>query len=632
MPLITLREVSLAFGGPPLLDHVQLAIDKGERLCLVGRNGTGKSTLLKLVVGELRADDGELVLQQGIRIARLAQEVPPALHGSIYDVVAGGVEALGPLLAEHHELTHRLANGEEGLLDRLDRVQREIEVAGGWELDQRVEALLSRMGLTGDLPFAGLSGGMKRRVMLARALVTEPDLLLLDEPTNHLDIDGIRWLEERLLAWGGALLFITHDRAFLRRLATRIIELDRGRLSSWPGNYDQYLERKQQALEAEAAENARFDKRLADEEVWIRQGIKARRTRNEGRVRSLVAMRRERADRRERMGRARFEIGGAEASGKVVIDAQNLSYDWGEQPIVRDLTTTIIRGDKVGIIGPNGTGKTTLIKLLLGEIPPRNGSVKLGARVEVAYFDQLRAALDEEKSVRDNVSEGSDQVTVNGHSRHVMSYLADFLFPSQRANTPVKALSGGERNRLLLAKLFTRPANLLVLDEPTNDLDVESLELLESLLVEYEGTVLLVSHDRAFLDNVVTSTLVFEGDGRVAEYVGGYEEWLRQRPPPPTPSLPTAPAKPSAPAAPSSAPAEAAKKGRKLSYKEQRELEALPGRIEQLETEQTQLQAQLGDPELYRQGGDGVATTQARLATIEAELTTAYARWEALDS
>ncbi len=528
MSLLTLRDVSLQFSGPALLDKVNLQIDDRERVALIGRNGMGKSTLLKIIAGLHAADEGEI--QSGTsKISYLSQEVPRDLHGTIFDLVAGGLEEQADLVRRYHHATLAVVEDpSEANFDALSRAQQQLEAADGWQLEQQIETVLSRLSLDADLLFETLSGGLRRRALLARELVKSPDLLILDEPTNHLDIESIAWLEQFLLNWSGALLFVTHDRAFMQRLATRILELDRGQLTDWPGNYQNYLRRREERANAEALENARFDKKLSQEEVWIRQGIKARRTRNEGRVRALEAMRKAYGERRVKQGTAKIQLQEAERSGKLVVDAEDVTYGWNEQPVIRRFSTRIMRGDKIGIIGPNGVGKSTLLNLLLGKLTPTSGSIRLGSQLEVAYFDQLRAALDLEKSVRDNVSGGSDKVEVNGKSRHVISYLQDFLFDPGRAMQPVNALSGGERNRLLLARLFTRPANLLVLDEPTNDLDIETLELLEELLVDYQGTVLLVSHDREFLDNVVTSTLVFEGDGRVNAYVGGYADWQRQ--------------------------------------------------------------------------------------------------------
>ena len=626
MALITLRNLHLSYGSPPLLDGVDVAIQAGERLCLLGRNGEGKSTLLKVLAGEVPPDDGERVLTQGARVARLTQEVPADLNGTVFDVVADGLGDLASQVKAYHAASRQVADDHSAsAMERLARAQHALEAADGWQLEQRVETVMSRMQLDPAAEFAALSGGMKRRVLLARALAGEPDLLLLDEPTNHLDIDAIAWLEEFLLNWNGTLVFVTHDRSFLRRLATRIVELDRGRVADFPGDYDNYLRRRAEMDHAEAQANARFDKKLAQEEVWIRQGIKARRTRNEGRVRQLKALRDQYRQRRGRLGTARIELNAADRSGKLVCEAVDVSYAWDARPIVRDFSTTIVRGDRIGIIGPNGCGKSTLLNLLLGRLRPDRGRIELGTRLEIAYFDQLRAQLEDDRTVIDNVAGGSDKVTVNGKTKHVISYLQDFLFPPQRCRQPVGALSGGERNRLLLAKLFTRPANVLVLDEPTNDLDVETLELLEELLLDFDGTLLLVSHDRAFLDNVVTSTLVFEGEGRVNAYVGGYADWLRQRPE--VVSEAVGKTKPKAETPPPAAEA----KPKKLSYKDQRELAALPQRIEALDAELAQIQVALGDPDLYRDAPQRVTELQARMTEVEAELEQAYARWEALE-
>jgi len=626
MPLLRFDKVSLAYGHHPLLHQVDLEVEAGERVCLVGRNGSGKSTLMRVITGEAIPDDGEVWRADTLRIAHLEQEVPPDSRLTIFETVAEGLGEAGKLITGYHKAS-LASDGSPGALAELAGLQARIEAQGGWNQAHKVDAALDHLGLPAEKPFAECSGGLRRQVMLARALVSAPDLLLLDEPTNHLDIAAILWLEEFLLEFRGALVFITHDRTFLRHLATRIVELDRGRLRSFPGDFDRYLQRRDEVLEAEARAAAKFDKKLAEEEAWIRKGIQARRTRNEGRVRALEAMRRERARRLETQGSASFGLDTGEASGKLVVDLADVSFRYGEHWIVRDLSTRILRGDRVGIVGPNGSGKSTLLRLILGELAPTSGRVVSGTRLSTAYFDQQRAQLDPDKTVRQNVSEGSDYVDVRGRSRHVIGYLKDFLFPAERIDSPVKALSGGERNRLLLAKLFTRPANLMVLDEPTNDLDVDTLELLEDLLAEYDGTLLLVSHDRAFLDNVVTSTLVFEGDGRVDEYVGGYEDWLRQR------RVPRAPAgtraRPDSPARERTA---ARADRRKLSYKDQRELETLPARIEALEREQAALQEAMHDPGFYRQGGEAIAVHRARLQAIEDELGTAYTRWEALES
>jgi ATP-binding cassette subfamily F protein uup len=662
MPLISLRSVSLSYGAPPLLDAVDLDIDAGERVCLLGRNGAGKSTLLRIIDGEVQPDSGERRVGQGVRIARLAQEAPPGGDQSVLDVVAGGLGELGALVGEYYRLSHHLgadssgetADGDQtAALERMAVIQQRLEADGGWEIEQRAERVISRLGLDADARYATLSGGLRRRVMLACALVSEPDLLLLDEPTNHLDIETIEWLEEFLLGFRASLLFITHDRRFLRRIATRILELDRGRLTDWPGDYDNYLRRREERLNAEAKERERFDKKLAEEEVWIRQGIKARRTRNEGRVRALKALRDERRARREGPGQARIRLDAAERSGKLVIEAEGVSFDWGGEPVIAGLDTLILRGDRVGIIGPNGAGKSTLLKLLLGELEPTSGRIRRGTNLQVAYFDQLRDQLDPNKSVRDNVAGGSDKVEVGGSVKHVLSYLKDFLFTPERAQQPVSALSGGERNRLLLARLFTQPANLLVLDEPTNDLDAETLELLEDLLTDFPGTLLLVSHDRDLLDNVVTSTLVLEGNGRVGDYVGGYSDWLRQRPASQGKpagkgesrpgSLPGSQSQSKSQARPNSKPspstdagatlaAKSRKPSAKLGYKDQRELEQLPQRIEALEAEQEALHQRMADPAIYQGDGSAVAAAKARLVEVEAELAASYARWESLEA
>ncbi len=589
MPLLTLRSVGLAFGGPDLFDGLDFSLDRGERVCLLGRNGEGKSTLLRVLTGELAPDRGECLKQQGLRVARLPQEVPDGHGGTVADEVAFGLED-----ADHHQIG---------------------------AADHRVLAVVSRVGLESDAIFEGLSSGMKRRVLLARALVSEPDVLLLDEPTNHLDVDAIDWLEQFLIRSGVTLIFVTHDRAFLARLATRIVELDRARLYDWACDYPTFLKRKEELLHAEARQYALFDKRLAQEEVWIRKGIEARRTRNEGRVRALKAMRSERAKRRERQGTAKLQVREAERSGMLVSEAKDVSFGYGEKDVIIGLTTAIFRGDKVGIIGPNGSGKTTLIRLLLGDLAPRSGTVRQGTNLEVAYFDQLRASLDDEKTVQQNVSE-YDTISIGGQTRHVIGYLQDFLFPPDRARTLVRFLSGGERARLLLAKLFTKPANVLVLDEPTNDLDIETLELLESLLVEFSGTVLLVSHDRAFLDDVVTSTLAIDDQGRVKEYDGGYTDYLRQRP---TEAARTVDATVRAPAVSSS------EKPRKLSFKEKRELEELPARIEKLETDVSALHDAMSLPSFYKRPAAEIAETKAALEKLESELLDAFARWEALE-
>ncbi len=628
-PLVSLKNVSLAFGSAPLLEQVNLNIERGERLCLLGRNGTGKSTLLRVLGAEIGVDDGEIWRHDSLRVASLEQEVPVGDGRSVFDVVASGLETLGGLLADYHRLAHQLEQGEHdaALLEKFSQLQQKIELAEGWRFEQRVSAAISRLELPVDKSMDELSGGLKRRVLLARALVQEPDLLLLDEPTNHLDIEGIAWLEEFMLSFRGALLFITHDRTFLQQLATRIIELDRGQLTSWPGDYANYLRKKEEWLAVESEQNALFDKRLAQEEVWIRQGIKARRTRNEGRVRALKALREQRGARRERGAKAKLNLEVANVSGKLVAEVEKTTLSLGGRCLLRDFSTRIVRGDRIGIIGPNGVGKTSLIKMLLGELPPDSGTVTLGTKLEVAYFDQQRAQLDPQKTVIENLNLGTDQVTINGSSRHVISYLQDFLFTPQRINSPVSSLSGGERNRLLLAQLFTRPANLLVMDEPTNDLDVETLELLEELLTEFKGTLLLVSHDRSFLDNVVTSTLVFEGNGILCEYVGGYQDWLQQK-------VQTSPVRPGVNTKSKNEPTAktpAANKIRKLSYKEQHELASLPEKIEAQEREQESLQAKISDTGFYQQDKQTIVETLQQMESIQEELEQLYQRWEALE-
>ncbi len=531
MPLIDLKNISLSFGGPLILDGANLVIEPNERICLLGRNGEGKSSLIKIINADLGFNQGEISRKQGLRVGFLEQEVPGGMPGTVFDVVAGGIAGLGALVAEYHDLSKRMqTDHQESLARRLGDIQHRLEIDGGWQIEQKVASVISRLDLPADADFGFLSAGLKRRTMLARALAGEPELLLLDEPTNHLDIDSISWLEEFLLRFEGSILFVTHDRMFLRRLATRIVELDRGRLTSLPGDYDSYLMRKEAELAVEETQREAFDKKLAQEEVWVRRGVKARRTRDEGRVRRLEQMRQLRRERRLVPGAVQMNAAEAGMSGKIVCEVIDATFGYGGAPVIRNFSTLIARGDRIGIIGPNGAGKTTLIRLLLGQVTPQSGTVRLGANLEIAYFDQLRDQLDENKSVFDNINDGHNMVTIAGVTRHVYGYLQDFLFAPERAQSPVKSLSGGERNRLLLARLFVKPSNLLVLDEPTNDLDIETLELLEELLLQYSGTVLLVSHDRDFLNNVVTSMFALEGDGCVREYVGGYDDWLRQRP------------------------------------------------------------------------------------------------------
>ena len=649
MPLLKLTQVSLAYGATPLLEEVSWQIARGERVCIIGRNGTGKSSMMHLVKGSRLADSGEIWRAPGLKIGELPQELPVADDKTIFEVVSEGLDGVGALLAEFNHISQNIQTDED--LNKMMHVQQELEARDGWRLQQLVDSTLSRLQLPADKKMNELSGGWRRRVLLAQALVAEPDLLLLDEPTNHLDIGAIAWLEDALLNFTGAVLFITHDRAFLQNLATRILELDRGHLIDWNGDYASFLEHKEQQLAAEETANALFDKKLAQEEVWIRQGIKARRTRNEGRVRELKALRVERSQRRERQGSANISIGAAEKSGKQVIVVENVSFAHpGGRELIKDFSMVLQRGDRIGLLGANGSGKTTLLKLLLGDLQPTVGTIEVGTKLEVAYFDQLRHQLDPEKTVIENVGEGSDTIMINGQSKHVLSYLGDFLFSPQRARTPVKALSGGERARLLLAKLFTRPANLLVLDEPTNDLDVETLELLEEVLMEFKGTVLIVSHDRAFLDNVVTSTLVFDGTAQVREYVGGFEDWIRQggsmRLLGVTDDL-EAPVMASKIAANSDAGQESQQKTepalekssndgivpqKKLSYKLQRELDAIPERIDALETELAALHEQTNQVDFYQQSIDVTEAVLANITAAQEQLDALIERWAELDS
>jgi ABC transport system ATP-binding/permease protein len=623
MALLRLNNITFSYGGASLLDGVSLEIQPGERIGLMGRNGAGKSTLLKLLQGTLQSDGGVIERAGGAQISQLAQEVPVGSNHTVLEEVARGLGPQGSLVAQMMGPASR-SRPVATSLKASEPPPAELDAESGWKLQHRIEDVISRMDLNPALLFDTLSSGMKRRVLLAQTLVCKPDILLLDEPTNHLDLDSIRWIEDFLLREAPTLVFVTHDRVFLQRIATRIVEIERARLFDWTCDYSTFLARKEAMLAAEAQQEALFDKKLAEEEVWIRQGVKARRTRNEGRVHALERMREERRTRRVRVGNVRLQTQEVERSGNLVIAAEGIGHSFGGRTILEDVTVTIARGDKVGILGPNGSGKTTLLRILLGELPPDRGTVRRGTNLQVAYFDQLRAQLDEEKSAVDNVADGKDTVLFNGKPRNVLGYLRDFLFSGERARSLVRYLSGGERNRLLLARMFTHSANLLVLDEPTNDLDAETLELLEELLVDFPGTLLLVSHDRAFLNNVVTSTLVFEGEGRVKEYVGGYDDWLRQKPTDPEPT------------APERSKSERARprteQPRKLTYKEQRELEELPQRIETLEAEQVQLHQKLAEPTFYRQAGSEISKVTGRLQELEAELQTAYARWGDLDS
>ena len=627
MPYLTLDRVSLAFGHWPLLDGAGLVVDKGERIGLIGRNGAGKSSLLKILAGEIAPDDGVLWRKPDLRLAVVPQEPAFTPGHTVFESVAEGAGPARELLAAYHAASHSAAGGEAGDLAELARLSHELEVHDAWRLNSRVEETIARLGLDADARVDTLSGGTKKRVALARALASDPELLLLDEPTNHLDFTAIEWLENLLAEFPGALLFVTHDRTFLDRVANRIVELDRGQLRPYPGNFSAYQVKKAEQLEVEAAQNRKFDKFWKQEEVWIRKGIEARRTRNEGRVRRLEALRRERSARRERLGQVGFALDAGERSGQMVAEFFDVTHGYAGKALIRDFSTRILRGDKLGLIGPNGAGKTTLIKLILGEIEPDAGRIKRGTRQEVAYFDQFRNQLDDEATLIDTISPGSDYVEIGGQKKHVIGYLEEFLFPAERARAKVSALSGGERNRLLLARLFARPANLLVLDEPTNDLDIDTLELLEQLLQDYAGTVILVSHDRAFLDNVATQSIVFAGDGKLLEIPGGYADWLAWR------ERQTAQAAPTPrPAPPRPAPPAAAKpKKAGLSYKEQKELEALPGRIAGLEAEQADIAVSMADPAIYANHVSSAAL-HARAADIEESLLQLLGRWEELEA
>ena len=634
MPIISLERSMLAYGTRVMLDDVNFTVEPGERIALVGRNGEGKSTLLKVLTGEVALDDGFRRVDPVTRVARLDQDVPVGENVSVFEVISSGLGEISDILTRYHQLSVSLAHDADAAqMCELSALQQELETRGAWQREQRVETVISRLDLPADSVMGELSGGMRRRVMLGRALVSEPDLLLLDEPTNHLDIAAIQWLEQFLLKFPGSLIFVTHDREFLKNLATRIIDLDRGRLTSWPGNYADYLVQKERLLEVESRQRAEFDKKLAKEEAWIRQGIKARRTRNEGRVRALQALREEKAAQRQRLGNVRMVVDSGELSGKIVFDTEGLTIAWDDKVVVRDLNLRILRGERVGIVGPNGCGKSSLLKVLLGERLPTAGKLVRGTKLKVAYFDQQRAQLDLDASVFDNLNHGSDTVTIGGRTRNVFGYLQDFLFPPAQIRAPVRTLSGGERNRLLLARLFTQPANLLVLDEPTNDLDVETLELLEELLADFEGTLLVVSHDRTFLDNVVSSTVIFEGDGVVREYVGGYSDAMAQYARQPSQSWKKTVQEPkvSKPAAEKSRGA-GKSAPTKLSYRDQRELDGLPAHIEALEARLDELRAIMAAPDFYRQAGEQIAATRVELDKVSEELDAAYARWEALEA
>jgi ATP-binding cassette subfamily F protein uup len=627
MPILTLENGCLAYGHVALLDHAVLQVDAGERLALIGRNGSGKSSLLRALSGDTRLDDGTVWRSSGLRVAYVPQEPEFGSEQCVFDAVAAGLGDVSGMLVAYHDAAAQVAqHGNDAALASMQEWQGRLEASDGWRCNSRIEQTLSRLRLDGTAALATLSGGGIKRVALARALVAEPDLLLLDEPTNHLDLDSILWLEELITGFPGAVVVITHDRAFLDRVATRIVELDRGTLASFPGSFAEYQRRKQRMLADETVQSAKFDRFLGQEEVWIRKGVEARRTRNEGRVRRLEQLRRDRAIRRERIGRVSMELSRGQESGRLVAELESVEKRYGNKAIACNLSCRVLRGDKIGIIGPNGAGKTTLLKLMLGEVSPDSGSVRLGSKLEIAYFDQFRSVLDAEAMLADVISPGSDYVEINGNKKHVISYLGDFLFAPERARSPVKSLSGGERNRLLLARLFARPANVLVLDEPTNDLDIETLELLEDLLQEFDGTLFLVSHDRQFLDNVVTQTLVAEGAGQWREYVGGYADWVRQRPSPSErvtalngkviPKSPSTPAKTSA----------------KLSYREAQELHTLPDRIAAMEAEQTRLQTRLNEPSTYRDSPAEIPGLQIRLSELEGDIAAAISRWETLET
>ncbi len=637
MSLINLTNAYLSFSDAPLLDHIDMSIEVNERVCLVGRNGAGKSTLLKVLNKEVPLDEGQIVYENNVVVSRLQQDPPRDVQGNVFDFVAEGLQEQAQLLKDYHELSHRVEQEpSESNLAKLAKMQEQLDHQNGWQLENRIRNVISSLSLDSEAQLSSLSGGWLRKAALAKALVCQPTVLLLDEPTNHLDIETIKWLEEFLKSFNGSIVFISHDRSFIRQMATRIIDLDRGKIASWSGNYDNYLLGKEEALRVEELQNAEFDKKLAQEEVWIRQGIKARRTRNEGRVRALKAMRQEYSERRKVMGSAKMQIEEALRSGKIVFELENVTYQVDDKLLVNDFSVQVLRGDKIALIGPNGIGKTTLLKLMLGNLTPTSGSVHCGTKLEVAYFDQHRLELDPEKTVMDNLAEGKQEVMVNGRSRHVLGYLQDFLFPPKRARTPVRALSGGERNRLLLAKLFLKPSNLLVLDEPTNDLDIETLELLEELVNDYQGTVLLVSHDRQFVDNVVTQCWFFEDKGHIGIYAGGYADALQQQQQAQPIKVSTVNSsqqpKKESNTVNNQNKESAVKKKVKLSYNEQRELAQLPSKIEQLEIAIADLQAQIGQSDFFNQPHDITGPILQSLSDKEAELEAVFDRWEQLEA
>ncbi|MBN1904567.1 MAG: ATP-binding cassette domain-containing protein [Deltaproteobacteria bacterium] len=625
MAVLSLLDVSISFGGAPLLDRINLQVEKGERVCILGRNGEGKSTLLKLISGHIRPDSGTISTQKGISISGLSQELPQGLNGTVHEVVSGGLAGVGGLLEEYHRLSKKISkNHDDAILKKITDIHEKLDRLNGWEAGRLADEVITRLSLDPDEPFSSLSVGFKRRALLARALVNKPDLLLLDEPTNHLDVASITWMEEFLEKYSGTIIIVTHDRMFLQKLATRIIEIDRGNILNWACGYSEFLKRREEVLETEELHRNEFRRKLAQEEDWIRKGVKARRTRNEGRVRALIKMREEQRNWRMKSGVSRITLQDTAKSGKLVIEAVGVSHGFHDRPVIKNLSTVIIRGDRIGVIGPNGAGKTTLLKILLGKLVPDMGQIKHGTKLEITYFDQLREELDEDATVEASVADGKDTVIINDTPRHIIGYLKDFLFTPDRAKSPVRILSGGERNRLLIARLFVRPSNLLVLDEPTNDLDMETLELLEERLMDYKGTIILVSHDRAFLNNVVTSTIVFDENGKIAEYPGGYDDWIAQRPA----RLSVKESQKTAALVKQQVKKE---QPRRLSFKETKELEGLPPVIEKLEQEQRSLYEQMADPEFYKKNGEQISGVKTRMEQIKKELDEGYRRWEELE-